>query len=123
VIDEFIHPDELALFGHAIVDTSAEKTASTEFRFRRSDGSCRWVLCHTRLKLDKDGAPVAMVGGLVDIEARKEVEAHEMDRLETLERFQRLTLGRELKMIELKKEIESLRSLVHKDGDEKGDKH
>jgi hypothetical protein len=50
------------------------------------------------------------------------VEAHEMDRLETLERFQRLTIGRELKMIELKKEIESLRGLVHKDGDGDGDK-
>jgi hypothetical protein len=123
VINEFIHPDELALFVHAIVDTSAENTASTEFRFRRSDDSYRWVLCHTRMKLDEDGAPVALVGGLVDIEARKEVEAQEMDRLETLDRFQRLTVGRELKMIELKKEIESLRSLVHKHGDEKGDKY
>ena len=122
VIDEFIHPEELAPFRHAIVDANAEKTASTEFRFRRSDGSYRWVLGHTRLKVDEDGAPEALVGGLIDIEARKAVEAQEMDRLETLERFQRLTLGRELKMIELKKEIESLRRLVHKDGDD-GDKH
>jgi len=122
VIDEFIRPEELAPFRHAIVDANAEKTASTEFRFRRSDGSYRWVLGHTRLKVDEDGAPEALVGGLIDIEARKTVEAHEVDRLETLERFQRLTLGRELKMIELKKEIESLRSLVHKDGDD-GDKH
>jgi PAS domain S-box-containing protein len=117
VIDEFIHPDELALFGSAIVDTSAERTASTEFRFRRSDGSYRWVLCHTRLKVDPDGAAVASVGGLVDIEARKTAEVQERDRLETLERFKRLTVGRELKMIELKKEIENLRGLAH-DADE-----
>ncbi len=121
VIDEFIHPDEHALFVQAVADTSPEDTASAEFRFRRSDGSYRWVLCRTRLKVDEDGAPVASVGGLVDIDARKEVEAQEMDRLETLERFQRLTVGRELKMIELKKEIESLRSLVHRDRNEKGD--
>jgi PAS domain S-box-containing protein len=123
VIDEFIHPDDLALFRHAVADTSPERTASTEFRFRRSDGSYRWVLCHTRLKLDEDGTPVALVGGLVDIEARKAVEAQELERLETLERFQRLTVGRELKMIELKKEIETLRRLVHQDDDENGDKH
>jgi hypothetical protein len=33
-----------------------------------------------------------------------------MERLSELERFQRLTVGRELKMIELKKEIEELRN-------------
>lgn len=123
LVEEFIHPDELALFGHAVAGTSPEGTASTEVRFRRSDGSYRWVLCHTRLKVDQDGAPVALVGGLVDIEARKAVEAQELDRLESLERFQRLTVGRELKMIELKKEIESLKNLVRSGADADGDKH
>ena len=61
------------------------------------------------------------MGGLVDIEARKEVEAQEMDRLATLERFLQLTVGRELKMVELKKEIGRLRSLVHQDGDQDGE--
>lgn len=123
VIDDFIHPDELALFAHTIMDTSSENTAATEFRFRRSDGSYSWVLCHTRLKVNEQGTPEALVGGLVDIETRKQVEAREMDRLETLERFQRLTVGRELKMIELKNEIETLRKLVHSGGDENDDKH
>ena len=35
--------------------------------------------------------------------------ATEMERLTELERFQRLTVGRELKMIELKREIEDLK--------------
>ena len=121
VIDEFIHPEELAAFRQAVAETSPESVASSEFRFRRSDRSYRWVLCHTRLKLDRKGLPVALVGGLVDIDTRKEVEAQEQDRLATLERFQRLTVGRELKMIELKREIENLRGLAHRDGDEDGD--
>jgi PAS domain S-box-containing protein len=112
VIDDFIHPEELTLFGRAVADTSPEETASAEFRFRRLDGSYRWVACHARLKVDEDGAVAALVGGLVDIEDRKEVEAQELGRLEELERFQRLTVGRELKMIELKKEIESLNRLL-----------
>ncbi|HEX7536667.1 MAG TPA: PAS domain-containing protein [Dermatophilaceae bacterium] len=41
-------------------------------------------------------------------ELRKE-QGKEQDRLVELEQFQRLTIGRELKMIELKKEIEHLR--------------
>ena len=116
VIDEFVHPDDLALFQNTVAGSGPEGTARTELRFRRSDGSYRWMLCHTRLKSGEDGAPVALVGGLVDIDARKGVEAQELDRLAALERLQ--TVGRELEMIELKKEIESLRSLAHKDGDE-----
>ena len=38
-----------------------------------------------------------------------EVRTKELERLAELERFQRLTVGRELKMIELKKEIEELK--------------
>jgi hypothetical protein len=40
-----------------------------------------------------------------------EQQAKELDRLAELETFQRVTVGRELKMIELKKEIEYLKKL------------
>ncbi len=121
VIDEFIHPDDLESFRHTIATTSPESSASSELRLRRSDGSYRWVHCHTRLNVQEDRTSMALIGGLVDIEARKVAEAKELARLETLERFQRLTVGRELKMIELETEIERLRGLLHIDADEDAD--
>jgi hypothetical protein len=44
----------------------------------------------------------------------------ELGRLAELERFQRLTVGRELKMIELKKEIEYLKMVASGDAGESG---
>jgi len=111
-IDRFIHPDELDLFRRTVADAGPESAARTDFRFLRSDGSYRWVACRTRTHRDADGNPVALLGGLVDIEARKQAEALKLDRMESLERFRRLTVGRELKMIELKKEIKNLKRLL-----------
>ena len=109
VLDDFIHPDDLAWFLEVIADAGPGNAARVEFRFRRLDGTYHWVACRTRVKVDEDGAPVAVVGGLVDVADRKATEAREQARLAELEQFQRLTVGRELKMIELKKEIESLK--------------
>jgi DNA-binding NarL/FixJ family response regulator len=50
-----------------------------------------------------------------------EQQAKELDRLAELERFQRLTIGRELRMIELKKENESLRKFGPGAGGDLGD--
>lgn len=41
VIDEFIHPEGLALFRQTVAATGPESAASMDFRFRRSDGGYR----------------------------------------------------------------------------------
>jgi hypothetical protein len=45
------------------------------------------------------------------VTAQMRAQGEGAERLAELERFQRLTVGRELKMIELKKEIEYLKKL------------
>ena len=109
VIDEFIHPEDLPGFRLVVDSTDPGISASAEFRFRRSDGTYGWVACRTQATVDEDGSSTAVVGGLVDIEDRKAAEVGEQERLAELERFQRLTVGRELKMIELKQELEFLK--------------
>jgi PAS domain S-box-containing protein len=108
-IDEFIHPRDLAQFREAIAEAGPENPTSVEFRCRRADGTYRWVAGRTRVTVDDDGAPVSVVGGFVDIANRKATEAREQERLAELEQFKQLTIGRELKMIMLKREIEDLK--------------
>jgi hypothetical protein len=60
------------------------------------------------------------------MQAQKEIadqQAREQDRLAELERFKELVVGRELKMIELKKEIEYLRKYGPTSGTESEDQH
>ena len=47
-----------------------------------------------------------------DVTEQMRAQREVVERLTELERFQRLTVGRELKMIELKKEIENLKKLA-----------
>lgn len=83
---------------------------------RHRNGHLTEVLYNASVYKDAGGAVLGVVAAARDVTARKMAEAElaaqrgrELERLAELERFQRLTVGRELKMIELKKEIEELK--------------
>ena len=84
---------------------------------RHGDGRLTDVLYNASVYKDIAGQVLGVFAAARDITAPKKAEAQiaeqrarELERLAQLERFQRLTVGRELKMIELKKEIEDLKS-------------
>jgi PAS domain S-box-containing protein len=74
------------------------------------------VLYNASVYKDARGSVLGVFAAARDVTAQKRAEAEiaeqrsrELERLAELERFQKLTVGRELKMMELKKEIEAMK--------------
>jgi PAS domain S-box-containing protein len=83
---------------------------------RHKDGRLTDVLYNASVYKDVRGNVLGVFAAARDVTAQKRAEGEvaeqrtkELERLAELERFQKLTVGRELKMIELKKEIEELK--------------
>jgi PAS domain S-box-containing protein len=95
---------------------------------RHRDGTLSEVLYNASVYRDVGGNVLGVFAAARDVtkqmQAQREIaeqQARELDRLAELERFQRLTVGRELKMIELKKEIEYLKNHGPAQGGESAD--
>lgn len=83
---------------------------------RHRDGRLTDVLYNASVYRNARGEVAGVFAAARDVTARKKAEAElaeqrqrELERLADLEKFQKLTVGRELKMVKLKKEIEDLR--------------
>jgi PAS domain S-box-containing protein len=87
---------------------------------RHRDGRLTDVLYNASVYKDARGNVLGVFAAARDMTAQKRAETEiaeqrhkELERLAELERFQKLTVGRELKMIELKKEIAELKSRLN----------
>jgi two-component system CheB/CheR fusion protein len=111
-----IHPDDRGwmseLWQHAV---ATRTLVETEYRVRHVSGEWRWTAVRAVPVLDTNGAVREWVGMNIDITDRKQADevlrkSHAQLRLhaEELSRFNRAAVGRELRMIELKKEINEL---------------
>jgi PAS domain S-box-containing protein len=86
---------------------------------RRRDGTLTEVLYNASVYRNSGGKVLGVFAAARDVtqqnRAQREIaeqRSRERERLAELEQFHRLTVGRELKMIELKKQNEHLRSLI-----------
>ena len=84
---------------------------------RRQNGKQTDVLYNASVYKDEGGHVLGVFAAARDVTGQRLAEAEvaeqrtkELERLAELERFRKLTVGRELKMIELKKEIEELKA-------------
>ncbi len=76
-----------------------------EYRLRAADGSYRWIEDRGLPRYDESGAFVGFVGHCVDIDARMVAERELHEKIAELERFHRLTIDREMRIIDLKREV------------------
>lgn len=87
---------------------AGETITADEDRFERLDGTVLWLRWEVRPWMDATGT----VGGIVifseDISKRKEAEEELKHRNDELERFNHAASDRELRMIELKRQINAL---------------
>ncbi|OAI51760.1 hypothetical protein AYO44_16900 [Planctomycetaceae bacterium SCGC AG-212-F19] len=86
---------------------------------RHREGRLTDVLYNASVYRDSGGSVLGVFAAARDVTAQKKAEAElavqrtkVMERLVELERFHKLTIGRELKMIELKKEIDVLKKMI-----------
>lgn len=73
---ERVHPqerDRIVASLNAALAGSKDSWAA-EYRFRRTDGSWAYVYDHARISRDGSGKPVRLVGGVLDLTARKKLE-------------------------------------------------
>jgi PAS domain S-box-containing protein len=107
-ISKFLLKDDqdiFYLFRKQLFATGEPQTC--ELRMVRSDGSPFWVHLSATIDQSTDNAPVCRLV-LIDINARKHTEKELQHKCDDLERINNVTEGRELRMIELKAEINAL---------------
>ena len=113
---EHVLPEDRAAvdrnFRHAV---ETLKTWNLEYRIRRADGKVRWIWAGGSFRFSPTGKVLRMIGIVRDVTGRKRAEEvlreHDAElcvRNETLTRFNGVAVGRELRMIELKREVNEL---------------
>jgi PAS domain S-box-containing protein len=128
--DYFTDPQEAERVYQKVFERGSVTDAQLTMHHVNMHDSEREVLYNASVYRDANGATLGVVATARDITQQMqdqlenaEQQAAEQDRLNELERFQRLTVGRELKMIELKKEIEYLRKFGAPNGGDAGEQY
>jgi len=84
-------------------------TYEIEYRILTQSGEYKWFYdIGAVIKKDSKGIPLRVTGLVLDISKRKLAEEAVKQKMEELEHFNNIMVGRELKMIELKKEVNEL---------------
>jgi PAS domain S-box-containing protein len=128
--DHFTDPEKAEEIYQQVFTEGMAVDCPLTLRHRNAHETLDEVLCNASVYRDTRGQVIGVFAAARDVtkqvQAQREIahqQAQALDRLAELERFQRLTVGRELKMIELKKEIEYLRKSRPADGGEPDDQH
>jgi PAS domain S-box-containing protein len=108
---ERLHPDDQPRAAGVFRDYVAGRRPEfqAEFRQRTRAGGWKWILSLGKI-VDRspDGQPLRMLGTCTDITERKRIESDLAAQLAELRRWHEATLGRETRVLELKREVNEL---------------
>ncbi len=106
---EAVHPDDRERVAPVWKKAVAARSPyEIEYRVRKHDGSYRHFLARGTPVLGKDGRVWQWVGTCTDITGLKRAEDELKARVEELEEFHEVVVGRELKMKQMEAELERL---------------
>ena len=108
---KFVHPEDQKKSNELIQKhiNGELEYYELEIRLKHKDGHWVWVLDRGKVTTwSEDGKPLLMQGTHQDITQRKNSEAKINEQLEELRRWYAVTLGREERILELKKEINQI---------------
>lgn len=92
-----------------------EAVLGLESQFRKLNGEIIWVSINAKVIRDENGNKLYYEGFILDITERKENELTIKEKMEKLQWHYDVAINRELKMVELKKEINSLLVELNRD--------
>jgi len=108
---EITHPDDIAATDSALASLlrGERESASFEKRYLRKHGVVVWAFVSTSLRRDPvDGRPLYYFTSIMDITARKASEQRIAAQLDELRRWHEATLGREDRVLLLKREVNDI---------------
>ena len=116
-LDQVLMPEGIALFKRELALILQSLSQNTVHNLARifeleqpcKDGSTVWTEVSASLMLDEKGTPVGIQGVSRDITERRKLESVMKVYLNDLERYKKATIDREMKMVELKEEMRSLK--------------
>lgn len=113
---DWYHPDDRERYETVIMDAFNDNAGyEITVRIIRRDGEIRHIQEYAEAILNDEGQIVQTIGVIQDVTDREQADAGLHQQMEELEKakkqsdfFNKMTVGRELRMIELKKEIDEL---------------
>lgn len=103
-----VHPDDIKQIADEVKKYSEDKNCDEfrqTYRIVSKNKDVKWIDDRTMIIRDKNGKATHFNGILLDISAQKKIEEELKIKVDELERYQKVTVNRELKMIELKNKI------------------
>ncbi len=107
-VTEFLDKENTAILNEQIAGRGKGRMSAYELAYQLPDGSTVPCLLSATPLLDAAGNKIGSFAMVTDITERKQAEEELHRNIEDLERFSKMAVGREERMIELKKEINEL---------------